>query len=410
MFKIKPVKGCPYTKGNGLIHMPPWLIAELAGAVKDRDEWAIVFKGQRLEGGKLVVIEDYFIPPQTRTGGSVTIGEVVMTPDIVGVAHSHHKMGAFFSATDDTQLNPRFPISIVVADKKNFYLGFDYKAEGKFTLPCGSQGQMKFLIQPAELDENGVSRPVGPVLASVESDPVGNDLSDCNQFTELEGDQYQAGWLGKCGIKQEGLRVAAFGVGDTLAGFVDILPRFVPPPQTRLTEYNLKGLGKRIKKLYRVTDNRRAFLKNSTKGADQPITSLFEDENLCPHGRRFYCEKGCVLKDNDPTNPNDPSFGYTGDFEGSVYSADERAADEWLEKRAKKDARREKLRRKAKGLEDPQDVYGADKDVFSYGWTQTEYERYLARQVGIDDAEELVTESTDSHGYSADEYWKGWID
>jgi hypothetical protein len=56
------------------------------------------------------------------------------------------KFMAFFSGTDNTELNPFFKSSIVVAQAKTA-LGFSYKAEGKVILPCGSIGKIDFFLK-----------------------------------------------------------------------------------------------------------------------------------------------------------------------------------------------------------------------------------------------------------------------
>lgn len=343
----KTVVNCPHTRGtNGLVHMPEWLVAEICGAVEEPDEWAIVLKGRRLEGGRLVVIDDYTIPEQERSGGYVNIGEVEMTEDIVGVIHSHHSMGAFFSGTDTRQLNPRFPISIVVAQKANQYLGFSYKATGKFTLPCGAQGEQAFLIQPIKAD----GTVAGPVIASMTVEPDGTELGDCVNFSEVEGDAYQAGWEAECGIRETGLRAEAFGVGESLIQLIGIIPAvtYVPPPIT-------KGG-------YSVTDRRGSWRLNEGR------SSSWEEDKT------------------------------------SVYSADEQAADDWLQRqRDKSDAR---IRRKALGL--PVD----DEDGVTRFPAEEEGRVYVvdaAGNVTIED-ENAAPFGADEHGYTSAEFLAGMID
>src|SRR2546423_1387749 len=114
MFKQQVVTDCPHTrKAQGVVLMSPELISQLAAAVHDVDEWAILLTGERRRQGYEVEVTGYRLPLQKRSGGEVMLPEFDLESDVVGVIHSHHKLGAFFSTTDKTKLNLRFPMSIV---------------------------------------------------------------------------------------------------------------------------------------------------------------------------------------------------------------------------------------------------------------------------------------------------------
>ena len=156
MFKISMVEKCPYTgAGTGILRLSHAVIANLAGAVSDREEWLALLVGTRSTDGMDVTVTELRIPLQERSRAECSlVNKEPLTPDIVGVVHSHHTMGAFFSTTDDNELNPRFPVSIVVAtnrasstDAKRL-LGFDYEAVGRAVLPCGSLGVVDFIVLP----------------------------------------------------------------------------------------------------------------------------------------------------------------------------------------------------------------------------------------------------------------------
>lgn len=217
MFKIKPITSCPHSrKSTGIVLMQPSLVAELAAAVTDKDEWAILLHGERRKDGYEVEVKDYSIPPQSRSGGHVSIAEFDLEADVVGVIHSHHSMGSFFSTIDTSTLNPRFPISIVVAHGATMYLGFDYKGTGKVQLPCGSTGEIEFRIQPTE----------GPVVAEIAqvTHDVAN-LGDCNKHVD-HGDQFYVEFEAACGLKEpRALKAKAFGTEATLLDAVAKLDR-----------------------------------------------------------------------------------------------------------------------------------------------------------------------------------------
>lgn len=196
--------------------MTPELIAALASAVTDDDEWAIVLTGERRQGGYEVEVTGYHIPPQDRSGGHVSVKEFDLEADVVGVIHSHHSLGAFFSTTDTGTLNPRFPISIVVAHGADKYLGFDYKGIGKVTLPCGSTGEIEFRIQPT----------TGPVIAAVSQvTHQESDLGDCNRYVDA-GDAWHVEYKASCGLSEpRALKQKAFGVETSLLDIVSKLDR-----------------------------------------------------------------------------------------------------------------------------------------------------------------------------------------
>ncbi len=221
--QVPLVHKCPHvTPAKGIVRMSSDLISALAAAVHDNDEWAIVCKGTRSEDGFEATVTSWRLPPQDRCSGSVDIKEFDQEPDDILVIHSHHHMGAFFSGTDENKLNPRFRISIVVAQKKLQYLGFDYKGTGKVTLPCGALGEIPFFIQPEE----------GPIINSIvrfAGDTLVKDLGDCPEkhWKDAATDQFHIHYKADCGLEESSvLRANAFGKEDvSLLTAVSALPR-----------------------------------------------------------------------------------------------------------------------------------------------------------------------------------------
>lgn len=214
--KHAPVEECPYTReSHGIVRMSPTMIAELAAAVHDVDEWAIVLQGTREQRGYLVNITGYRVPEQTRSSGHVELPPMDLEPEDVGVIHSHHKLGAFFSTTDTATLNPRFPMSIVIASKRLQYLGFDYKGTGKVTLPCGARAEVEMFIQPTE----------GPVVhEAVEVAHRAGDLGKCVNYEDKASDEYHVHYVAACGLEEvETLKADAFGHADVLLDQVKVL-------------------------------------------------------------------------------------------------------------------------------------------------------------------------------------------
>jgi JAB domain-containing protein similar to deubiquitination enzymes len=156
MITMPVVEQCPHTvTGLGVIKASHSVLATLAGAVHDRDEWIALLIGKRSANGLEIQVDSLRIPLQERSHAACSlVRQEPLTPDVVGVIHSHHSMGAFFSTTDDETLNTRFPMSLVVAQTRHDspmieqLLGFNYKAEGRAILPCGSIGIVPFRLIP----------------------------------------------------------------------------------------------------------------------------------------------------------------------------------------------------------------------------------------------------------------------
>ena len=226
MYKQRVAHDCPHTrKANGVILMPPDLVAALSGAVQDKDEWAIVLQGIKSDDGYEITVNGYRVPVQDRSGGHVDLSkDVVQTPfsnpkgNDVAVLHSHCDFGARFSSLDVDKLNTRYPASVVVSQSKTALLGFDYQAVGKVTLPCGGKGEIDFYIQPM----------TGPELATVQRVTHNEDnLGDCIRMQNVAESPWQVQWKGDCGLldPKVAAKPAAFGVSNDLLDVVAKLPR-----------------------------------------------------------------------------------------------------------------------------------------------------------------------------------------
>lgn len=105
-----------------------------------RLEWLAYLVGVVDRENNKVTVEDLVIPDSqqvtTASVYNVEYGWGVL-PDgkqIIGVIHSHHAMGAFFSGTDDAYINQNHDVSIVVATAK----GREIKSQVRVKVPCGS--------------------------------------------------------------------------------------------------------------------------------------------------------------------------------------------------------------------------------------------------------------------------------
>ncbi len=226
MIKQRVSRSCPHTrKANGVILMPTDMLAALSGAVKDRDEWAVVLQGIKSEDGYEITVNGWRLPEQERTGGHVDLSkDIIQTPlsnppgNDVAVLHSHCDFGARFSQLDIDKLNTRYPASIVISQSKTELLGFAYQAVGKVTLPCGGKGEIAFYIQPmAEIELATVNR-----VTHNEA-----DLGDCARYHNVAANPWQVQWRGECGLVEPAVapKPYAFGATNDLLDVVAKLPR-----------------------------------------------------------------------------------------------------------------------------------------------------------------------------------------
>lgn len=89
-------------------------------------EWLAYLTGDK----ETMIVSDMIIPKQSVSTANVFVIERPVDENIIGVIHSHHGMGAFFSGTDDSYINMNNDMSIVVAHN-------GYKAIVKWKTPCG---------------------------------------------------------------------------------------------------------------------------------------------------------------------------------------------------------------------------------------------------------------------------------
>lgn len=120
-------------------------------------EFTVYLIGQK-EGNDYIV-EDIYIPRQEVTSADATITDDHFPPGVIGILHSHHTMGAFFSGTDEEYVNNNYySVSVVIAKSKQDLkqqLGFfDYKAIAWYDTPCGGKVRKEVevgILTPAEL-------------------------------------------------------------------------------------------------------------------------------------------------------------------------------------------------------------------------------------------------------------------
>lgn len=215
MLTAPVVEQCPYTvAGQGVIKIAHPVLATLAGAVFDNIEWLALLVGTRSENGLEISVTDMRIPLQERGQADCSLfgKPQELDPDVVGVVHSHHSMAAFFSYVDKNTLNPRFPMSLVVAQPRTqeseveSLLGFNYRAEGRVPLPCGSIGIVNFTVVPDPLVEMWPEKP----SVGFSEPQLSIPLSDCPHVTRTR-EVMQQHCSTKCGLITIGKATSIFG-------------------------------------------------------------------------------------------------------------------------------------------------------------------------------------------------------
>lgn len=249
-FEIPIVKTCPYALGSkGVISIPTNIIGQLAYAVREEKnvEWAILLHGERSENGLEVRIKGISVPgDQRRSTTKVKLPERVFESDVVGVLHSHHGMGARFSSTDDDELNPFFPASIVISSlissEEGRLLGFEYEAEGRVKLPCGTLGIVEFTVLP-----EGVEDWPFKWVPKMSADTTAVGLGDCKNWKAGEGEnRYRFSMEAACGLAEDTERAKFAVFGMVKEGIVEELPQ----PFTEIQPQSSGGKG------YKVVDKR----------------------------------------------------------------------------------------------------------------------------------------------------------
>lgn len=239
MFKMSTVSTCPIAKAcRGRLRIDEEILQWFAGAAEDNLEWLALLLGTASKDGFDVKVDNLFVPMvQERSSGSCDVEDKDI-PDgirshIVGIVHSHHSMGAFFSGTDrgEDGVNARFPCSIVISSKMKhpieYTMGFGFEAEGRVVLKCGSIAVVKFGVAPLKDDKdwpysNEVLRDSDLVFKDKEVHSIG----DCDNFSlSAASNKYQSQKAGKCDLHEKDLLVRPYVFGKNGNPILERLPK-----------------------------------------------------------------------------------------------------------------------------------------------------------------------------------------
>lgn len=124
-------------------------------------EWLMYLEGEIDYEKNTVLVKDLVLPDSQKVTG-VNVNDVEYTWDagraIIGVIHSHHNMGAFFSGTDDAYINQNHDVSIVVATNPSSPI----KGQVRVKTPCNAyvlSENCTFSVKyPSVLDEEAFEK------------------------------------------------------------------------------------------------------------------------------------------------------------------------------------------------------------------------------------------------------------
>lgn len=111
----KDLTSCPVV-GEPIVEVPRWMYEEwVALADEVETEWITYLVGEMRPAG--AVIESFYFPPQVAGGAHVAQPDDAFRPlpRTIGATHSHVRMAAFWSGTDEAHAN--WPVEIVVNAK-----------------------------------------------------------------------------------------------------------------------------------------------------------------------------------------------------------------------------------------------------------------------------------------------------
>lgn len=134
-------------------------------------EWLAYLEGEVDHDKHHVLVKDIVIPDSQQTTG-VNVYNVEYSWNegrkIIGVIHSHHSMGAFFSGTDDAYINQNHDVSIVVSTSERSPI----KGQVRMKTRCGAyilaedldfSVKREKVLDEKEFEKEFVSKIVSPV-------------------------------------------------------------------------------------------------------------------------------------------------------------------------------------------------------------------------------------------------------
>jgi hypothetical protein len=121
-------------------------------------EWLAYLVGKESDHNNFFV-EDILIPPHTEASYASAEAEPFHIPEnCIGVIHSHHRMGAFHSGTDQSHVDRNFPISITIAFGNGRDDSFTFDAVSHQRTPCGKPITLpctvKYVQPPPSFDKD----------------------------------------------------------------------------------------------------------------------------------------------------------------------------------------------------------------------------------------------------------------
>lgn len=235
MIEIDKVVRCPVVKATkGLIEIAPEVIAQLAGAVWDKDEWMTIGLGERKQNGLHVIITELWTPSkQVRRSTHVRpykddeptpeemFPDWVLERMVCGI-HSHNTMRAKFSGAHKSKVDgdlseggicSNYASSIVIAtprysDVESQLVGFEYEAILNYEMGCGELGVVDAKIAPLGVEDWPFNHQV--VIPTI--DRKAESLGDCPNTLRYKVGSFSHRLIAQCGLETDPTyNASAFG-------------------------------------------------------------------------------------------------------------------------------------------------------------------------------------------------------
>jgi|GEM_PF-5158743 len=130
-FRVERVKSCPLANAPCAVVFPDALFEDIVECVSEiRNEFILFLIGDR--ANRVAHVRDVYVPRQRVSAATVDAEEMFDPSAFIGIAHSHHDMGAFHSPTDEGGVD-NAPISVVMSTR-------GWCAKYAHKLPCGRWG------------------------------------------------------------------------------------------------------------------------------------------------------------------------------------------------------------------------------------------------------------------------------
>lgn len=134
--ETETIEQCPYMENDQkvIIETNAKHKIEAMMDVMGSDEWIGLLKGVKDEDK--MIVKDLHIPKQKVSSARAKKTDKVEPKETIGVIHSHHDMGSFFSGTDEENVNQNYNLSLVIDSD------FEFEGMARIRTECNKIGRV----------------------------------------------------------------------------------------------------------------------------------------------------------------------------------------------------------------------------------------------------------------------------